>query len=229
MSGKIIVIDGMDGVGKQTQTSLIVKKLEEAGKLVYSFSFPNYEDDSSYFVKKFLNGEYKDTINDPLSISLFYTIDRVITFNKKIKELYDQGYIIILDRYYISNLIYNMHKANNEIIFARCLSIIENGCNLPIPDLTIILYSDPEISNKLLNNRYDNDDSKRDIFENMETQNQIYKNIKFIEKNIDEKWLTWGYGYIETIPIHNIHGELYTIEDINNRLMNSIYEVINEK
>ena len=64
MKGKIIVIDGMDGCGKQTQAKILYDTLKERKYKVELFSFPNYENDSSYFIKKLLNKEYDD-INNP--------------------------------------------------------------------------------------------------------------------------------------------------------------------
>ena len=229
MKGKIVVIDGMDGVGKNTQSVLILKQLKSEGKLVESFSFPNYKDDSSFFVKKFLNGEYND-INNPYITSIFYSLDRAITFIREIKELYDQGYIIILDRYYISNVLYQLHNLetySDKMSYIHFLGIVEvESFKLPIPDLTILLYSQPEVSNKLLNNRYDNNDSKRDIYENIKTQNKIYNTIGFIDHYKDIHSVKNTLGPIETFCIHDQYGNVYSREDINEKLMRMIYEVI---
>ena len=109
MKGKIIVIDGMDGCGKHTQAKILYDTLKKRKYKVELFSFPNYEDDSSYFVKKLLNKEYDD-INNPYLVSLFYSIDRGITYIRDIKEKYENGYTIILDRYYISNILYQLQN-----------------------------------------------------------------------------------------------------------------------
>lgn len=229
MKGKIIVIDGMDGVGKNTQVTLLVKKLKEEGKLVKSFSFPNYKNDSSFFVKKFLNGEYND-IENPYIISLFYSLDRGITFAREIKQFYDQGYIIILDRYYISNILYQLHNLetySDKLLYIHFLGIVEiNGCKLPKPNINIILYSRPEVSNLLLNNRYNNDDDKRDIYENIEMQNNVYSNIDFIDKYKDLISMKNTLGKIETICIHDAEGNIFDREYINEKLIELINDVI---
>ena len=42
--GKFIVIDGIDGSGKATQTKLLVAKLKENGYKVKTIDFPQYEE-----------------------------------------------------------------------------------------------------------------------------------------------------------------------------------------
>lgn len=225
MKGKIIVIDGMDGTGKETQSKLLYDYLKVKYDKVYMSSFPNYESDSSFFVKKFLNGEYKN-ISNPYLISLFYSIDRGITYITELKEKYDQGYIIILDRYYISNVIYQLHNFDSymdKMLYIQFLGIVEvEGLKLPIPDITILLYSHPSVSNELLNKRYDNDNTKRDIFENVNMQSNVYNNIEFIAKYNELDILEKTIGKISTIPIHDIEGKIYTREQINANIIEEV-------
>ena len=56
--GKLFVIDGTDGSGKQTQLELLKKRLTEAKIDFKSVSFPNYDNDSSSLVKMYLGGEF---------------------------------------------------------------------------------------------------------------------------------------------------------------------------
>lgn len=229
MKGKIIVIDGMDAVGKNTQSMLLYKKLKSEGHKVELFSFPNYKDDSSFFIKKFLNGEYKD-INNPYTISLFYAIDRAITFSREIKEKYNQGYIIILDRYYISSVLYQLHNLyeySEKMIFMQYLGIVEiEGNKLPIPDMTIILYAQPEVSDRLLNKRYNNDDSKRDINENIKTQRQVYNNILFIDKFKNLSSIKRTFGDIVTLSISDDNFNVLSINRISDKIMDIVKDTI---
>ena len=232
MKGKIIVIDGMDAVGKNTQSILLYKKLQEQGHKVKLFSFPNYQDDSSFFIKKFLNGEYKD-INNPYTISLFYAVDRAITFIREIKEKYDQGYIIILDRYYISSILYQLHNLKeytDKMLYMQYIGIVEvEGNKLPIPDMTIILYAQPEVSDRLLNKRYNNDDSKRDINENINTQRQVYNNILFVDKFKNLTTIRKTFGDIVTINISDENYNGYNIKSINtihDEIMDIVKDII---
>lgn len=229
MKGKLIVIDGMDGTGKETQAKLLYDKIKSRTDKVYLASFPNYQNDSSFFVKKFLNGDYRD-ISNPYLISLFYSIDRGITFAQELKDKYDQGYTIILDRYYISNVLYQLHNFDDymsKALYIQFLGIVEvEGLQLPIPDITIILYAHPEVSNTLLNSRYDNDDSKRDVFENMNTQAKIFNNIGFINHYKDLDVMKKTLGDISLITIHDTKGNIFSREYINDCIVNEIEHVI---
>lgn len=229
MKGKIIVIDGMDGVGKNTQAVLLYEKLKEQGHKVELFSFPNYKDDSSFFIKKFLNKEYSD-IDNPYTVSLFYTLDRAITFSRQIKEKYDQGYIIILDRYYISNILYQLHNLesySDQMLFIQFIGIVEvEGCKLPIPDLNILIYAIPEVSDVLLNHRYNNDDTKRDINENIKTQYQVYNNIRFINRHRNLLSIKRTLGKINTLNIADEKLNVLSIDTIHNKIMDMVKDTI---
>lgn len=225
MKGKFIVIDGMDGTGKHTQSELLYKKFKDNNDKVHLVSFPNYDNESSYFVKKWLNNEY-NYIDNPYLTSLFYSIDRGITYYKELKDLYDNGYTIIADRYFISNVLYQLQNFKSyceKMLYIQYLGIVEvEGIGLPVPDYTIILASHPEISNKLIDNRYNGDDTKRDKNENINFQSMIYDNIGFIDnvKNIDIVKNTLG--QISLIMIHDVEGNIFSIEDIHNKIYNEV-------
>ena len=55
--GRFIVIDGLDASGKETQTELLRAFLEAAGKRVRVISFPQYDSESSAFVRMYLSGK----------------------------------------------------------------------------------------------------------------------------------------------------------------------------
>ena len=222
MKGKIIVIDGMDGCGKHTQAEILYGKLREQGVKVVLFSFPNYEDDSSYFVNKLLNKEYND-IKNPYLISLFYSIDRGITYLRKIKDRYEKGYTIILDRYYTSNIIYQLKDIESYsdkfsyISFIKTVEVLSLG--LPLRGISIFLVSKPEISNKLLNIRYNNDESKKDIYENAEIQNKVYESISFLNKYKSLLSIKSTIGQMEVVPIHNDKGKIYSKIEMSDKII----------
>lgn len=58
--GILIAIDGVDASGKQTQTELLKKRLENNELKIKSVSFPAYDNPSSTLVKMYLNGEFGD-------------------------------------------------------------------------------------------------------------------------------------------------------------------------
>ena len=75
--GMFIVIEGTDGSGKGTQFNILKKRLEKEGYEVETFDFPQYDKDSSFFVKEYLNGKYGSAEDvGPFTGSLFYALDR---------------------------------------------------------------------------------------------------------------------------------------------------------
>lgn len=231
MKSKIIVIDGMDGTGKATQSKLLYKDLLNRGMKVKLFSFPNYDADSSYFVKKYLKEGYTRDIEDPMLHSMYFSIDRAITYNKEIKNYYEDGYIIIMDRYIISNPICQIHNYSDKsdiVKYLNELTEIENRIlKLPKADSNIILYAEPEVSSKLMDSRYSNTDSKRDLNENLDLQRKFYSNI-FTMCNIPmaEQVL----GPIRTMQIHS--NDAYNNEPIlftEEEMSFSILKFINDK
>ena len=99
-SGKVIVIDGLDGCGKSTQFELCTQKLEKMGKKIKSVSFPDYESPSSALVKMYLAGEIAKTADEvnAYAASSFYAVDRYASYKTKWEKNYKNGEIIIADK-----------------------------------------------------------------------------------------------------------------------------------
>ena len=99
MNSKMIVIEGADGVGKATQSQMLLTNLRmhflknEQKKAVIKISFPNYDSDSSYFVKKFLSGDFPEgnLRNEVYAVSTSYALDRYLTWNSPIpSEIWEE-------------------------------------------------------------------------------------------------------------------------------------------
>lgn len=143
--GTLIVLEGIDGSGKATQSALLEKKLKEAGKDVMHISFPDYASDSSALVKMYLKGDFGADPGDvnPYAASLFYAVDRFASYRMKWKDFYEKGGIIIADRYTTSNMVHQMTKYDDEEERTQFLSWLEKTeygeLELPRPDLVILL------------------------------------------------------------------------------------------
>lgn len=143
--GTLIVLEGIDGSGKATQSALLEKKLKEAGKDVMHISFPDYVSDSSALVKMYLKGDFGADPGDvnPYAASLFYAVDRFASYRMKWKDFYEKGGIIIADRYTTSNMVHQMTKYDDEEERTQFLSWLEKTeyeeLELPRPDLVILL------------------------------------------------------------------------------------------
>ena len=115
-AGKLIVIEGLDGSGKATQTGILCNKLRQYNKRLCRISFPNYEEPSSALVKMYLNSEFgksPESVN-AYAASSFYAVDRYASYIKFWKERYDKGQIVIADRYTTSNAIYQLARLNKD-------------------------------------------------------------------------------------------------------------------
>ena len=91
--GKLFVIDGTDGSGKQTQLERLKNKFEENGIAYKLVSFPNYNSPSSSLVKMYLSGEFGENAKDvsPYIASTFFAADRYATYKKDYEEYYKNG------------------------------------------------------------------------------------------------------------------------------------------
>lgn len=170
MNAKFIVIEGLDGSGKATQTKILFDKISATGKTVKKIEFPDYANESSALVKMYLGGEFGSNPNDvnAYAASAFYAVDRVASFLKFWKKDYESDSVILSDRYATSNIIYQMSKLDK----ADWDSFIEwqedfeyNKLAVPKPDKIIYLDVEPEVSQKLINKRYEGDESKKDLHE----------------------------------------------------------------
>ncbi len=174
--GKIIVIEGLDGSGKATQSKRLAETLSKDYS-IRKLTFPDYESDGSALVRMYLGGEFGD---DPSCVNAyaaasFYAVDRVASYLKDWKKSYDEGTLFVLDRYSTSNMIYMTSKLPKEEwdSFLTWLDEYEfEKLRLPRPDGVIYLDMPPEVSQSLMSGRYNQDESKKDLHE---------KNVEFLK------------------------------------------------
>lgn len=167
--GELIVIEGLDGSGKATQSQLLAKKLKDKVAVVREVSFPDYYSDSSALVKMYLSGELGDKPSDvnAYAASSFYAVDRYASFKRDWEKDYEVG-VIIADRYTTSNAIHQCSKLPRESWDDYLDWLFDYEYRLlgiPTPDLVIYLRVTPEISQRLLEKRYEGDAGRKDIHE----------------------------------------------------------------
>jgi thymidylate kinase/thymidylate synthase ThyX len=169
--GVFLVIEGTDGSGKGTQFSMLVNKLQTEGYDVAQFDFPQYDRESSYFVREYLNGNYgtADEVG-PYTASMFYALDRYESA-KEIEEALDAGKVVIANRFTGSNMAHQGTKfANPEERkgYFLWLDAIEfKMLGIPRPDLSIVLRVPAETAQKLVDKKESRSytDKKRDLHE----------------------------------------------------------------
>ncbi len=155
--GKLIVIEGVDASGKATQTEKIYKRLADEGYNVRQISFPDYESDFSVPVKRYLAGDLGKNAEDvsPYAASTFYAIDRYGSFKRDWGNFYNEGGILIADRYVTSNLVHQAAKIEGDkTAFMNWLYDLEYGkLELPKPDLVLFLDMPPACARRLMATR----------------------------------------------------------------------------
>ena len=170
MNGKLIVFEGLDGSGKKTQSDKLLRHMTEAGMNVRKVEFPDYSSPSASLINMYLAGEFGTAPGDvnPYAASSFYAVDRYASYKKCWADFYHSGGIIIADRYTTSNAIHQCSKLPEEQwdSFLEWLFDYEYRLlGLPEPDEVIYLRVDPDVSQRLLSERYHNDETKKDVHE----------------------------------------------------------------
>jgi len=219
MNGKLISMEGLDGSGKATQTELLCSDLTKRGITLRHVSFPDYAEPSSALAKMYLNGEFGSDPNEvnAYAASSFYSVDRYASYQKYWREDYQNGALIVADRYTTSNIVFQLSKLPKLQwdSFILWLEDFEYGkLAIPRPDLTIYLDMPPVVSQKLLKNRYHGDENKMDIHES----NTTYLNTCRASAFYAAKQLKW-------IVINCADGENpKTVEEVHAEIMKKIAE-----
>ena len=170
MSGRLVVIEGLDGSGKATQTALLCEALTQNGVRLKRVSFPDYQEKSSALVKMYLGGElgaHPQEVN-AFAASSFYAVDRFASYVRHWRSDYASGSLIVADRYTTSNMVYQMTKLprsewDSYLDWVRDFEY--NKLGLPAPNAVIYLDMPLEISQRLLRERYGGDEAKKDLHE----------------------------------------------------------------
>lgn len=218
--GKLFVIDGTDGSGKQTQLENLKIRLSQEGIDYRTVNFPNYDSPSSSLVKMYLGGEFgtdAKTIS-PYIASTFYAADRYATFKKEYEEYYNNGGLILADRYTTANMVHQAGKIQDKVERKKFLDWLWdfefNLYGLPVPTEVFFLNMPPEYSAKLMKDRENKitHDSKKDIHErDTEHLKAAYNAACDLVKE---------YNWYEVKCVNN--GKIRTIQDINDEIFTEI-------
>ena len=219
MSGKIIVIEGTDCSGKETQTKLLEKKLNKDGKKCIRFDFPMYDTPTGKIIGgAFLGKEefgpclFKEgaVAVDPHVVSLYYAADRKYNM-AKIEEYLNKGYYVILDRYTTSNLAHQGSKIkekDDRFNMHQWIDKLEYWLlKLPKPDKTIYLHVPYEYRVVLRKNKKYLDETEKSE-EHQKLADEAYLELSEL----------YNWDKIECIS----DNKLRSVDDINNEIYNLI-------
>ena len=136
MRGLLVVFEGLDQSGKQTQAERLRDGLVAAGRTVRLLSFPSYETHIGTEIGRALKGE-RDYAAD--TMQLLYVANR-FEWKPEIERELVQGTVVVCDRYLASSIAYG------EAFGLDAPWLAEIQRYLPQPDLTVLLDIDPQVS-----------------------------------------------------------------------------------
>ena len=218
-NGKIIVIEGTDCSGKETQSKMLEKRLKKMGKKCIKFSFPMYETPTGKIIKENYLGKNEakrsifeeGAVNvDPHVICLYYAADRKYNMSK-IEEYLKDDYYVILDRYTTSNLAHQGSKIKDKDERFNMYQWIDKLeywlLQLPKPDKTIFLHVPYKYSSELMNKREELDEIEK-LKAPLQSAEEAYLELSEL----------YNWDKIECIQ----DSKLRSIEDINEEILNII-------
>ena len=220
MKGKLIVIEGTDCSGKETQSNLLIEKLKSDGIRIEKFSFPNYNSPTGkiiggpYLGKSYIcDGWFPEGAPnvDPKVSALYYAADRLYNIDK-IKFLLDNGVNVILDRYVYSNMAHQGGKLDSESdrnsMYDWLDNLEFNLLELPKPDISVFLHMPFEFSLILKKNR------EEDMDQNEKDKNHLI--------NAENAFIELAKKYDFYTIQCNDGDRIKTIEEINDDLYNYV-------
>ncbi len=168
--GKLIVIEGTDGSGKSTQFRLLTDRLESEQVKFQKLVFPQYSEPSSALIRMYLGGEFGKSPSDvnAYAASAFYSVDRYASYRKVWGKWYEEGGLVVSDRYTTSNAVHQASKEpeNKREDFLNWLYDFEyDKLGLPRPDLVIYLDVPTDFTEKMLRHRESETHTQADIHE----------------------------------------------------------------
>ena len=184
---------------------------------VFTHHFPTYNKDQAKGVEEYLSGNLGE-INSlsPYFINNLYAYDRVITWVKELKEEYEKGSIILLDRYTTSSIIYQAAVIDDIEERKKFIDFVidyeYNKLGIGEPDTVIFLHAPFDLVTELRNERKDNEGLTNDIHErNLDFMKKVYDNAMFVAD-----YLKWDKVNCES------DGRFESIDDIHNKILSII-------
>ncbi|MCI2105349.1 MAG: thymidylate kinase [Intestinimonas sp.] len=222
MPGKLIVLEGTDGSGKSTQFSLLCQALAQGGTAFQRLIFPQYQEPSSALLRMYLGGEFGSRPGDvnPYAASTFYAVDRYASWKKVWGTWYQQGGLVLSDRYTTSNAVHQTGKLPPEQWedFFRWLSDFEYGkLGLPAPDLVLYLDMPTDDAVQLLRRREQQTHTKGDIHELDTSYLARCRSVALRAAEV----LGW-----QVVSCVDAMGRIRTVEDLHREILSLVRAVL---
>lgn len=214
--GKLIVIEGTDGSGKSTQFRKLTERLEQEGQAFKTLVFPRYKEPSSALIRMYLGGDFgthPSNVN-AYAASSFYAVDRYASYKQDWGKWYEDGGLIVSDRYTTSNAVHQTSKEPPEKQgdFLKWLYEFEyDKLGLPCPDLIIYLDVPTSFTEKLMRHREQETNTHADIHE------QDMQYLATCRQSGRTAAQYYGWNVIQCVTddemrsIEDIHEEIYAL------------------
>ena len=221
--GKLIVIEGTDGSGKSTQFRLLSEHLERDNVAFKHLVFPRYSEESSALIRRYLGGAFGSKPSDvgPFAASAFYAVDRYASYKMDWGKWYEEGGLVLSDRYTTSNAVHQASKVTGEEQneYLRWLYDFEyDKLSLPRPDLVIYLDVPTDFTEKMLRGREAATNTKADIHE---------KDMEYLatcRRCGKEAAAYYGWRVIQCVK----DGQMRTIEDIHQEIYSAVKQCLED-
>lgn len=219
--GKLIVIEGTDGSGKSTQFKLLTQRLESEHRTFQKLVFPQYSEPSSALIRMYLGGEFGSHPSDvnAYAASAFYAVDRYASFKKVWGDWYDNGGLILSDRYTTSNAVHQASKEpeDRQGDFLKWLYDFEyDKLGLPAPDLVIYLDVPTDFTEAMMRKRESDTNTHADIHE----QDLAY--LATCRRTGKMAADYYGWTVIQCVK----DGKMRTIEDIHDEIYRHVQQAL---
>ena len=219
--GKLIVIEGTDGSGKSTQFRLLSEHLSQDAVTFKHIVFPRYSEESSALIRMYLGGQFgtKPTDVNAYAASSFYAVDRYASYKMDWGKWYEEGGLVLSDRYTTSNAVHQASKETGEARdrFLHWLYDFEyEKLGLPRPDLVIYLDVPTDYTEKLLRHREQDTNTQADIHE---------KDMQYLATCRESGRAAakyYGWQVIQCVK----DGAMRTMEDIHNEIYTAVKQCL---
>ena len=221
--GKLIVIEGTDGSGKSTQFRLLTQRVAEEGYEFRKLVFPQYQEESSALIRMYLGGEFGNNPADvnAFAASAFYAVDRYASYKKVWGTWYEDGGLVLSDRYTTSNAVHQASKEAPEKqgAFLQWLYEFEyDKLGLPRPDLVLYLDVPTDFTEQMMRRREADTNTTADIHE------QDLSYLATCRRTGKAAAAFYGWTVIDCVR----SGKMRSIEDIHEEIYRHVRTVLEE-
>ena len=223
MSGKLIVFEGTDGSGKATQSKMMAQRLAAEGVTYHIIDFPRYGNPFAEPARLYLQGALGSRPGDvnAYAASVLYAVDRFASYKKVWGHIYENGGLIVSDRYTTSNAVHQASKEPEEKreAFLKWLYEFEyDKLGLPKPDLVIYLDVPTAFTEAMMRRREQDTNTKADIHE----QDMAY--LATCRETGRAAARYYGWHVIDCVR----EGKMRSIEDIHEEIYRCVQKILED-